>query len=672
MGDESFTVTDRRHSAGSEIEVRDPRGATATVGWVNAGRPTLPAWNTEASFREGYLASALVNRAINILADRISQLPFRAGRDPDSPENFDKRAPLAQLLGPPPGNPNPETSARALWKNAIRNWLVAGRFAWELERVGGRGQDGQVIGLWPLIMANLAYIATDSGRQYFSGFEYNVKNTANPITYRRDEIVYAWNASPEDPREPMSVIQAIRWNVSVVLQIDRYNYAFVHNDAKPSTLVVHGPFATSEAQDAFRRQFSANFKGPLNANKTMFNAVDPADDGTVAGLLDIKTIGASAKDSQLTQIYDQQLDAITTGLGVPMSLMDASGRTFSNADAEERNFYNLTILPLCADLQDAINRDLAPKVGNEIGWFDISKVDALKPHLSTGVSFADVSSDMLIDERRGFAGLGPVDTEELFAEKQQSLELMQLPGGPPPGGLDGADTPLPPTAPVVAGEPPAQPAVPAVPSPRVPRQLTRGELIDERADAARPQATERLTWLLERQLTELTTRSLAATEARADGKRGRQAITSGEGTDALYDRRYWHDQTRTALAPVVEAALTAAESALAGLLPGQGQERLDWWVEHRCSDLGYEIVRARWEALRTTRAETVEDLMTAVRAGHADPCLRASPRELAFELYDDAVRQLAGVPRETVRDLLTRLTTGDVDLDRAMKELTDA
>lgn len=659
---ETFTVTDRRHSS---LEVRDPRGATATVGWVNAGRPTLPVWNTEASFREGYLASALVNRAINILADKVSALPFRAGFDLDSPEDYDKRAPLALLLGPPPGNPNPESSARALWKNAIRNWLVAGRFSWEIERT-----DNTVVGLWPLIMANLAYIPTESGRTYFSGFEYNVKNTLNPVSYDRDELVYAWNASPEDPREPMSVIQAIKWNVSVVLQIDQYNYAFVKNDAKPSTMVVHGPFATSEAQEAFRRQFSANFGGPLNANKTMFNAVDPNDDGSVAGMIDVKTIGASAKDSQLVSIYEQQLDAITTGLGVPMSLMDASGRTFSNADREVQNFYELTILPLCADLQDAINRDLAPQVGNEIGWFDISKVDALKPHLSTGVSFSDVSSDMLIDERRAYAGLGPIDQEDLIAQKQANLEAMQLPGAPQAAQAED-QAPTPPTTPTTT--PPERPVAAPPPSvpPRIPRQRTRLEQAEERADAARPQAVERLAWLLDRQLGELTSRSLTATLARAEGKRGRQALSGqdGGGATALYDRRHWHEQTRNALAPVLEAALTAAEAALAGLLPGQGQERLDWWVAHRADDLAHGIVQARWTALGTARAEDPEELATVVRDGHSGSCLDVAPRELAGDLFDDALRQLSGVPRDTVRALLTRLTVGDLDLDQAMMEL---
>lgn len=631
-------------------EFRDPRGATATVSWVNAGRPTLPTWNTEAAFREGYMASALVNRAINILADRISQLPFRAGPNPDNPGEFNPNAPLAKLLGPPPGTPNREMSARALWKNAVVNYLVAGRFAWEIDRNGA-----QVNGLWPLIMASLAYIPTERGSSYFSGFEYNVQNSVNPIKFKREDLVYAWNPHPENPREPMSVIQAIRWNISVVLQIDQYNYAFVKNDAKPATMVVHAPFPDSDSREAWRRQFSANFKGPLNANKTIFNEVDPADDGSVAGMLDIKSIGSSAKDSQLVQIYDQQLDAITTALGVPMSLMDSSDRTFSNADREMQNFYELTVLPLCSDLQDHINRDLAPLVGSELGWFDISKVDALKPKLTAGVNFTEVSKDMTTDERRGFAGLGPVDKAELKAEKMEAIELAQAAMPPQPDakveGESGAKKPE-------AKAPVGQEKKPPFP--------TKPVREDDRVATGRAATIARLSWLLETQMAELTQRSMSSALTRAEGKRGRQAVTAGEGPEAMYDRRFWHGETKRAVAPVLHAALAAVGAAL----PEQPNERLDWWVDRNAENIAYNVVQTRWAMLKTASVTSTDDMGQAIRDSHESNCLYTSPIELATGIYDDAVRQLSGVTRETVKSLLTRLTSGDVDLDRALKELT--
>jgi hypothetical protein len=67
-------------------------------------------------------------------------------------------------------------------------------------------------------------------------------------------------------------------------------------------------------------------------------------------------------------------------LGVPRSLIgDASQRIYANADAEYRNFWTLTLLNEIRDLQDSINVNLAPQIGSEVGWFDLSKVNALQP-----------------------------------------------------------------------------------------------------------------------------------------------------------------------------------------------------------------------------------------------------------------------------------------------------
>jgi len=679
--DSAIVIRDRRHSA----ETRDPRGATGNTSysWVTPGRPTVARWDGQQAFLQGYYAETFTNRAINIIADRIAALPFRAGPNPDEPGKYDQNAPLARLLGPPPGTPNPELTARQLWKSGIINYLVTGRFAWEIER---GGQDG-VIGLWPLVIGGLKVIPTDKGRAYFSGFEYSVNGTVNPIEYRREEVVYGWNAAPDDPRESESPLRSLSYPISVAVQIDQYFYAFMKNDAKPATLVVHGPFATDDAQRAFRDQFMANHAGPLNANKTMFTAADPDDNGNVAGTLDIKQIGATAKDSQMAQLREQMLDSITSGLGVPMSLMDASGRTFDNAGQEAQNFYELRILPLCADLQDHVNRDLAPKVGEEVGWFDLSKVQALRPRLAEGWSAGDVKDKLLTDEIRSFAGLGPVDKQALLAEKQENIALAQSAqtqigvdslakakaednsNDPTPGQnpVDQTDA----QAPEKDGEDPKKtPAQTKKPPARVP---TRQELTESRVLESRSTAVTRLEILLARQLAVLTERSLRATESRATGKRGRQLLETRESVDAVYERTYWFDETRQAIEPVYSGALLAASAALAGLMVNAEVDELRWWVEQRARDVAYSVVDARWNKLRLGVDDTAtpETLVEAVRQAHVDTPALTELRPIAESAYDDAVRQLTGVPRGTVRDLLIRMTTGDIDVDRALGELTD-
>jgi len=47
--------------------------------------------------------------------------------------------------------------------------------------------------------------------------------------------------------------------------------------------------------------------------------------------------------------------------------------------SEYKNFWTLTVLNLISELQDHINLNLAPRVGNQVGWFDLAKVSALQP-----------------------------------------------------------------------------------------------------------------------------------------------------------------------------------------------------------------------------------------------------------------------------------------------------
>lgn len=438
----------RGHDAGQRIEAalerRDPNGATAPSGYMNVpGRPMMAEWDAETAYR-AYVSQWLVMRAIELIADRVSSWPFRVGADPDKPGDYDKKAKLAQLLGPPPGVPNPMFSARALWKWSIINYLVTGRFAWEIER--GRpsrdlaAQPGQqtdssgIVGLWPLVTAVFRPVPSDGGRSYFTGYEYTPYGTGHPIEKTLDQVVYGWNPHPQDYRQPFSALEALALNVNITYEIDRYSFAFMQNDGMPASMIVHAKFPDKTQRDSWRAKILGNHKGAQNAGKVMFTEGTADDNGKVTGAVEVIPMGVNNRDSQLSVIYDQQLQAISGGLGVPMSRLDASGRTFNNAGQEDINWHEDKLLPLCRELQDVVNRVLAPKFDDgNAGWFDLSQVRALKPRMSDNVPFAAIEGDMLRDERRQYAGLGPVDLKALEAEKEADAKMATPLLLPPPG-----------------------------------------------------------------------------------------------------------------------------------------------------------------------------------------------------------------------------------------------
>jgi hypothetical protein len=683
--------------ASRKRETRDPKAATKSTSYYSTpGRPQMAQWDATAAF-EAYTGQWLVGRALTLIADRISSWPIRVGADPDKPGDFDKTAPLAQLLGPMPGQPFPEMTARQLVKWIIVNRLVTGRAGLEIE-YGSRSHlpvdsapgralaadSSNIVGLWPLVTA--ALFPVDSlgpdepnpamRRRYFSRYEYRPFGSADYVELGLDQVCYGWNPSPLDPRQPYSILQSAALNINLIYEIDTYSYAFIRNDATPASLIVHPPFETPEMRTRWRDRILGNHQGAANAGKTAFAEADLDENGKVAGAYEVIKLGASARDSQLKDIYEQQLSAVSGATGVPMSRLDASGRTYNNAEQEDVNWHEDSLLTLSGEIADVFNRQVAPKFDRDlVAWFDLSKVRALKPRITTGVAFQAIEGDMLRDERRAFADLGPVDLDALVKEKEADAKMATPPLLAPPGDYLGR-IPTSGVAPPSIGH--QKPAATGSADAANADTSTVGKPGSSKATsstgngAARAVAVERFGRLLADQLADLDARALTSTQARAAGKRGQQMLRDGEvRADALFERDFWTTATLRAIAPVYVAAAAAAELAVV-----EDQRRaidLDAWANREAAATAESRVDAildnLGDALDEFGRRELPDLETAIRSGYT--CDDWQPRIAVGRIFDDAVRALTAtyVPVETLRGLLERVEAGDVDLDAARVEL---
>jgi HK97 family phage portal protein len=311
-----------------------------------------------------------------------------------------------------PGGPNPAISGRRLWQWTIAQRLVTGRWAWEVETSGDLGQ-GQIRALWPLVSAMIEPIPASGGDDYFSGYVYG-RNELTRRTLVPDQVVYRWNPSLSDFRQPESVLQAARLNISVAIMQDKYDVAFLRNDARPAAVIVHQEFADKSDESAFRDQFISRHAGPDNAGRPIFLRATEGDED-VSKTFHIETLGLNQRDAEFIARHDREIQAICVAFGTGLSLLgDASARTFDNASQENTNWWEGTLLPLVHDLQDDVNISLAPRLGREVGWFDISGVRALQKSsfievLGNGNMVALVQAGVLVpDEIRGEVGLEPL------------------------------------------------------------------------------------------------------------------------------------------------------------------------------------------------------------------------------------------------------------------------
>lgn len=356
---------------------------TGAVTYVSDGQPLNIDWNAEEMARNAYLGNLYVMRCVRLIAETVAALPWVAGDDPTNPSIFTKTAPLAQLLGPStpqaPGGPNPQTSARVFWIWTICQYLISGRFGWECQ-LDGTGKNKQIVGLWPLVSAVLSPIPVLDGTKWFDGYQYTVAN-GGPRRMKDEQVVYAWRPSILDFRLPESVLQSAQVSVFIARSVDKYIANLLAHDLMATTLVVTPPFADADQRRAWQEQFHAQFSGVNKAGETIFGEVDmDEDDPPGTKPVQVEKLAMTVIEAGLSAAGETAKNEICLAYGVPRSLIgDASQRTYANAASEYKNFWTLTALDFIAEMQDHINTRLAPRLGQEVGWFDLSRVAALQP-----------------------------------------------------------------------------------------------------------------------------------------------------------------------------------------------------------------------------------------------------------------------------------------------------
>lgn len=603
--------TEPIHVASRVAERRDPTAATQALQYISPGMAQVDEWNAEEAIRLAFYGNVIVYRCVQIHANIVGSLPFLAGMHP--PKKPGQRADtvdtarLAQLLGPPPGGPAPKLSARRLWSWTVAQRLVTGRHGWEIELTPGK----EIAALWPLTSAALRSVPAASGSDWFSHFEYGPLH--DPKRLSPDRIVYGWDPSAYDFRQPESALQAARLDISIAVMMDRYNVAFLRNDARPAAVVVTEEFAKDEDFQAFKGQWRGEYGGPDNAGKTAF--IEASGEGGPKGAIDVITLGLTQADAQFIEQHRASLERIAIALGVPWSKLDASGRTFDNASEEDHNWWESTLLPRLADLADEVNMQLAPRLGREVGWFDTSGVRALQPPKQfTAVSAPEFFKvrGITVDELRAAADLEALpdgagnrfaNDEEilLFSGRTLPVEPMPLPALP---------------APVEDVTPPANTARQVEVETRMPEEDR--EPIDQEARRAKiwrhaDSAVRTLEARWQRRMRQLFTQQSDSTIARLEGKRGKaflQGLEQRASSDGVFDPDYWQQRTREVAEDLYDQVLTAGVLRISDLFAISFDLEQEWaraFVTNRANQLAGNVTDTTYRQIQDTLAEGIAE-----------------------------------------------------------------
>ena len=541
--------------------VRDPHAATQLLTYASPGVRQIPEWDADSAIREAYLSSVIVYACVQARAKALASCPLRAILPGKDIADHDPNAPLAKLLGPAPGSPNPNLSARRLWANATANYIVTGKFAWELEPPQGvsvKTTNWAPVNIWPLIARVFDVIPTDGGMELFSAFRYGRGD--RKVTLQPSQVFYTYNPSLNDSRQASSALQALRYDILAEVMQSIYDAAFLRNDARPAGLIVHAAFEEASQRRAFEQQWDAQHRSPQNANRMAFAEFEGGDGKDVP--FQFINLGLSQKDAQMLQTQQAKVQRICMGLGVPLSMLDASGRTYANGGVEATNFWTNTVVWDLADFEDEINRNLAPRLGPEIAKFDTRHVEALKPQSKfTPISVSDAVDRQIIDAKEarlemGYGDYSPEQVAKLDAAAGSNMteqaalitglaalaatpelipwaaKILGLPVPPTIEPSEPAPLQLPPAA--ITTKPKAQPSFQAG------RALARAE-----QDTAMEQAWDEA-------VRRLFARQRKTTLDRLESRRTRWAKAEKRDAADIFDPVFQQQQTEDALAPLLE------------------------------------------------------------------------------------------------------------------------
>jgi HK97 family phage portal protein len=615
------------------VEQRDPSAATKSLRWVNPSQAQPPDWSAEQAFRIAYYMSVVVFACTRLHANTLSSLPFRVGADPGKPKDFDPNAPLARLLGPPPGGPAPKLSARRLWAWTTAQRIVTGRNGWEIETAPGSDVP---VALWPLPSSHLTPVPTTSGVEWFSAFEFGRPGDKRRL--RADRVAYDWDPRGDDFRQPESALEAAGLSIAVEVMQAKYDYAFLRNDARPAAIVVTEEFEDEDSYRAFKDQWNGQHGGPDNAGRMAFVEAAGGGDRGVVGAVDVKVLGFSPKDAQAAQRHAAAMEHTAMALGTPWSLLDASGRTFSNAGQEWSNWVHTRLLPLIRDFQDMVNMQLAPLFGPNVGWFDLSSLgidEAVEPQTAkVGAPSMVQAQLMTIDEARADYGLGPLPDGQ--GDRLMTVEEIQALRGNLAGEGDGARSVI--KAEVREVTPPSSPLEdPDPPAPSEPED--RGETAEEaearrsKIWAANDSTVRNLERAWEKAIVRLFKRQERSVLARLDAKRGRQQYAraiQGEVralADEVFDPQHWIVETVDDARVLYEQVTATAGAAMAsrfGLAFDLDAAHVAEFIEARANQLAGLVTE-------TTYTQIQDALVEGITEGEAIPDLAARIRHV-FEV----------------------------------------
>jgi HK97 family phage portal protein len=340
----------------------------ATAGRLGAftDMPYRSEWSTERAVQDGLLKVPLVFKCVDTIATAASRLPIvvrKGGRGSTFPEIADH--PVAQKFAARVNEY--EYGSQFIYRMfALLLLSKQGVFVEHL-----RSNRGKLAGLY-ILPSDQTFPVPGDGKFVT---RYEIEGVQGQrFTLQPEQVMWVRKPHPTDPYSSLTPMEAAGVDIDTNFYARLFNRDFMLSDGRPAGLIsVKGGMADEDV-DELRRRFSGS-------GRTSANGGGRAGDVSVVSADQVSWVDlqTNQRDAQYVESMGITQKDIMLAFGVPESVMgDASGRTFSNADAEKEVFWEATMLPLLDIVFAALGEVTGAVEDGEHLAADVSEVDVLQ------------------------------------------------------------------------------------------------------------------------------------------------------------------------------------------------------------------------------------------------------------------------------------------------------
>jgi len=351
--------------------------------------------------REGYVANAIVHRAVKLVAENVGACPFLVEQGAQTRDQH----PLLDLLT----RPNPRQDGAAFLEAVTAHLLIAGNSYIEAVAAGA-ARANDVRELYALRPDRMKVVPGPDG--WPEAYEYTV--SGRTVRFSQDgalpPILHLSLFHPLDDHYGLAPLEAAAVAVDTHNAAAKWNKALLDNAARPSgALVYAGPddaVLSDEQFERLKRELEDTYAGVRNAGRPLL----------LEGGLDWKAMSLTPKDMDFLEAKHTAAREIALAFGVPPMLLGIPGdNTYSNYQEANRVFFRATVLPLATRIGCALAHWLEAAFGEGFRvTVDADRVDALSADRTALWSRVTAAPFLTVNEKRAMVGFSPLEGGDRF------------------------------------------------------------------------------------------------------------------------------------------------------------------------------------------------------------------------------------------------------------------